>query len=36
MKVRDIKVNGNIGAVGGWNVFFKGERDLHSAAGKGL
>ena len=34
--VRDIKMNRKIRVIGGRNVVFKGEGDLHSAAGKGL
>ena len=34
--VGDVKTNREIGAIGGWNMIFKGERDLHSAAGVGL
>ena len=34
--VRDVIVDWEVGAIGGWNVIFEGERDLHSAAGKGL
>ena len=35
-KVRKIKANGDVGAVGSGNMVFEGERYLHSAAGKGL
>ena len=34
--VRDVKTDREIRAIGGWDMIFKGERDLHSAAGKGL
>ena len=34
--IGDIKTDGEVGAIGSWNMIFKGERDLHSAAGKGL
>ena len=34
--IGDIKTNGEIGAIGSRDMIFKGERDLHSAAGKGL
>ena len=34
--VRDVIADWEVRAVGGWNVIFESERDLHSAAGKGL
>ena len=34
--IGDIKTNGEVGAVGSRDMIFKGERDLHSAAGEGL
>ena len=34
--VRDIVADRKVGAIGGWNVIFESERDLHPAAGKGL
>ena len=34
--VRDVIAEWEVRAIGGWNVIFEGERDLHSAAGKGL
>ena len=36
LNIRDIKADRKIRAIGGWDVIFEGERDLHSAAGKGL
>ena len=34
--IGDVKTNGEIGAIGSRDMIFEGERDLHSAAGKGL
>ena len=34
--IRDVKADWEIGAIGGWDMIFEGERDLHSVAGKGL
>ena len=34
--VRDVKADREVRAIGGWDVIFESERNLHSAAGKGL
>ena len=34
--IRDVKMNREIGTIGGRDMIFESERDLHSAAGKGL
>ena len=34
--VRDVEADWEVRAIGGRDVIFEGERDLHSAAGKGL
>ena len=36
LEIRDVKTDRKVRAVGGRDVVFKSEGDLHSAAGKGL
>ena len=36
LNIRYVIADWEVRAIGGWNVIFEGERDLHSAAGKGL
>ena len=34
--VRNVKVDREVRAIGGWDMIFEGERDLHPVASKGL